>query len=75
MATARPSTLGWPLVAADSHRLATLGWETGGFVPIYYPLGSTAIVTERHTTAVVTERHAAAMVTARKSTAGGGLVG
>lgn len=34
MAVARPSTLGWPLVAADSHRLATLGWETGGYVPI-----------------------------------------
>ena len=29
MATARPSSMGWPLVAADSHRLATSGWENG----------------------------------------------
>jgi hypothetical protein len=27
VATARPSTMGWCLVAADSHRLATLGWS------------------------------------------------
>ena len=75
MATARPSTMGWPLVAADSHRLATLGWDTGGYVAVVFPLGSTAAVTSRDSTGVVTSRGSTAVVTSRDSTAGGGVVG
>lgn len=30
MAVARISTIGWPLVAEDSQRLSTHGWELGG---------------------------------------------